>query len=275
MTVTVRNAPPVAVDDRITVRPDVATTLPLLANDHDPNTGQALRVSSVAAAGQGHRDAAPAARSPIAPARRDRHRHLHLRAHRRRGRHLDGHRHDHRSTGRRRRSATPPSTPWATAVDIRSRPTTPTRRATRSRSPAWAPRRTAVTTLNPDGTVALSAGARLRGHGHLRLQCAGPRRQHRRPALVTVLVSAVLPVARPDERITALRPGGDDLGAGERPGPAPVPRASRPSPSRLAAPSPSRTRRSPTRLRTTSPARPGSPTRRPTRRAAPPRRTSW
>jgi uncharacterized repeat protein (TIGR01451 family) len=53
VTVTVRNAPPVAVDDRIPVWPNVLTTLPLLANDHDPNTGQVLQISSVGVAGKG------------------------------------------------------------------------------------------------------------------------------------------------------------------------------------------------------------------------------
>ncbi|GIE97951.1 Ig-like domain-containing protein [Paractinoplanes rishiriensis] len=53
VTVTVRNAPPDAVDDWIVVRPQVLTTLSLLANDRDANTGQPLRISSVGAAGKG------------------------------------------------------------------------------------------------------------------------------------------------------------------------------------------------------------------------------
>jgi hypothetical protein len=53
VTVTVRNAPPVAVDDGYTVRPEVAVPLAVLANDHDPNTGQALRVASVGPAAKG------------------------------------------------------------------------------------------------------------------------------------------------------------------------------------------------------------------------------
>ncbi|MEV4345600.1 Ig-like domain-containing protein [Actinoplanes sp. NPDC049596] len=47
VTVTVRNAAPIAVDDQFVVHPGATTTLDLLANDVDPNTGQKLSVSSV------------------------------------------------------------------------------------------------------------------------------------------------------------------------------------------------------------------------------------
>ena len=50
VTITVRNAPPVAADDAHTVGQDGTTTLTVLGNDTDPNTGQTL---SVAGAGQG------------------------------------------------------------------------------------------------------------------------------------------------------------------------------------------------------------------------------
>ncbi|GIM93546.1 Ig-like domain-containing protein [Paractinoplanes toevensis] len=53
VTVTVRNAPPVAADDTFRVRPDVSTRLDLLANDTDPNTGQHLRVASVGPVAKG------------------------------------------------------------------------------------------------------------------------------------------------------------------------------------------------------------------------------
>ncbi|MEU4687190.1 Ig-like domain-containing protein [Actinoplanes sp. NPDC023714] len=53
VTVTVHNAPPIAVDDRFPVEPGRATTLPVLANDIDPNTGQTLTVVSVGRAGKG------------------------------------------------------------------------------------------------------------------------------------------------------------------------------------------------------------------------------
>ncbi|MEU8815898.1 Ig-like domain-containing protein [Actinoplanes sp. NPDC048796] len=47
VTITVRNAAPIAVDDRFVVHPGVTSTLDLLANDVDPNTGQKLGISSV------------------------------------------------------------------------------------------------------------------------------------------------------------------------------------------------------------------------------------
>ncbi len=53
VTITVRNAAPVAVDDVFLVQPGVAVPLSVLANDHDPNTGQALRVVSAGPAGRG------------------------------------------------------------------------------------------------------------------------------------------------------------------------------------------------------------------------------
>ncbi|GIF24155.1 putative repeat protein (TIGR01451 family) [Actinoplanes tereljensis] len=53
VTVTVRNAPPVAVDDAFRVRPNVSTRLDLLANDTDPNTGQHLRIASVGTVAKG------------------------------------------------------------------------------------------------------------------------------------------------------------------------------------------------------------------------------
>jgi large repetitive protein len=53
VTVTVRNAQPVAVDDRIVVWPEALTTLPLLDNDHDPNTAQVLRIGALTAATKG------------------------------------------------------------------------------------------------------------------------------------------------------------------------------------------------------------------------------
>ena len=48
-----RNAAPIAVDDRFTVRPGLTTTLDLLANDRDPNTGQALSIASLGAPTKG------------------------------------------------------------------------------------------------------------------------------------------------------------------------------------------------------------------------------
>ncbi|MEV4345599.1 Ig-like domain-containing protein [Actinoplanes sp. NPDC049596] len=59
VTITVRNAAPVAEDDSFTVRPAVDTVLNVLANDHDPNTGQPLAVSSVGAAAEGTAALAP------------------------------------------------------------------------------------------------------------------------------------------------------------------------------------------------------------------------
>ncbi|MGK5679515.1 Ig-like domain-containing protein [Actinoplanes sp. URMC 104] len=53
ITVTVRNAAPIAVDDRFVVRPGATTKLDLLANDRDPNTGQTLRISSFGSPGKG------------------------------------------------------------------------------------------------------------------------------------------------------------------------------------------------------------------------------
>ncbi|MEU4239208.1 Ig-like domain-containing protein [Actinoplanes sp. NPDC026619] len=53
VTVTVRDAPPVAADDTFRVRPDVPTQLGLLANDTDPNTGQRLSVASVGPVAKG------------------------------------------------------------------------------------------------------------------------------------------------------------------------------------------------------------------------------
>ncbi|RAK37838.1 putative repeat protein (TIGR01451 family) [Actinoplanes lutulentus] len=53
ITITVRNAAPIAVDDAFTVQPQVVTVLNVLANDHDPNTGQVLRVASAGTAGKG------------------------------------------------------------------------------------------------------------------------------------------------------------------------------------------------------------------------------
>jgi uncharacterized repeat protein (TIGR01451 family) len=53
VTVTVHNAPPIAVDDQFPVEPDQATTLAVLANDIDPNTGQVLTVISVGTASKG------------------------------------------------------------------------------------------------------------------------------------------------------------------------------------------------------------------------------
>ncbi|GAA2647502.1 hypothetical protein Adu01nite_11040 [Paractinoplanes durhamensis] len=55
VTVTVRNAPPVAADDTFRVRPDVPTPLDLLANDSDPNTGQHLSVASAGPVAKGTR----------------------------------------------------------------------------------------------------------------------------------------------------------------------------------------------------------------------------
>ncbi len=53
VTVTVRNAAPIALDDHYVVRPGVPATLALLANDHDPNTGQVLSVASVGPVARG------------------------------------------------------------------------------------------------------------------------------------------------------------------------------------------------------------------------------
>ncbi|WP_433827507.1 Ig-like domain-containing protein [Actinoplanes sp. CA-015351] len=53
ITITVRNAAPIAVDDVFVAQPQVVTPLNVLSNDHDPNTGQVLRVASAGAAGKG------------------------------------------------------------------------------------------------------------------------------------------------------------------------------------------------------------------------------
>ena len=53
VTITVRDAAPIAVDDNPVVRPNVLATLDLLGNDTDPNTGQVLSVSSVGTAAHG------------------------------------------------------------------------------------------------------------------------------------------------------------------------------------------------------------------------------
>ncbi|GAA0544346.1 hypothetical protein GCM10010172_27390 [Paractinoplanes ferrugineus] len=53
VTITVRNAAPIAVDDDVVVRPGVLTTLDVLGNDTDPNTGQGRSVASVVAASRG------------------------------------------------------------------------------------------------------------------------------------------------------------------------------------------------------------------------------
>ncbi|MFC7273892.1 Ig-like domain-containing protein [Paractinoplanes rhizophilus] len=53
VTVTVRNAPPVANDDIFAARPGVPVVLPVLANDADPNTGQAIQIVSATAPAKG------------------------------------------------------------------------------------------------------------------------------------------------------------------------------------------------------------------------------
>ncbi|MBU2663176.1 tandem-95 repeat protein [Actinoplanes bogorensis] len=53
ITVTVRNAAPIAVDDRFVVRPGVTTKLDLLANDRDPNTGQVLSIATLGTPAKG------------------------------------------------------------------------------------------------------------------------------------------------------------------------------------------------------------------------------
>jgi VCBS repeat-containing protein len=53
VTVTVRNAAPIAVNDSLVARPGILETLAVLANDTDPNTGQARRVASVGTAAKG------------------------------------------------------------------------------------------------------------------------------------------------------------------------------------------------------------------------------
>ncbi|MFC4067194.1 Ig-like domain-containing protein [Actinoplanes subglobosus] len=53
LTVIVRNAPPVAVDDDFAAEESAPTILDVLANDHDPNTGQPLTVTEVRTTGGG------------------------------------------------------------------------------------------------------------------------------------------------------------------------------------------------------------------------------
>jgi hypothetical protein len=53
VTVTVHNAPPIAVDDTFPVEPGRSTSLDVLANDTDPNTGQTLTVTAVGKASKG------------------------------------------------------------------------------------------------------------------------------------------------------------------------------------------------------------------------------
>ncbi|SNY04806.1 Ig-like domain-containing protein [Paractinoplanes atraurantiacus] len=53
VTITVRNAAPIAEDDAFVVRPEIVTEVDVLANDHDPNIGQPLAVSSVGPAAEG------------------------------------------------------------------------------------------------------------------------------------------------------------------------------------------------------------------------------
>jgi large repetitive protein len=53
VTITVRDAAPIAVDDHFVARPGVDETLPVLGNDTDPNTGQAISVTSVGTASHG------------------------------------------------------------------------------------------------------------------------------------------------------------------------------------------------------------------------------
>ncbi|MEU8237223.1 Ig-like domain-containing protein [Actinoplanes missouriensis] len=53
ITITVRNAAPVAIDDSFLAHPQVTTTLDVLDNDYDPNTGQELSIASAGPAGKG------------------------------------------------------------------------------------------------------------------------------------------------------------------------------------------------------------------------------
>jgi uncharacterized repeat protein (TIGR01451 family) len=53
VTITVRNAPPIAADDTFTVLPVTPDNLPVLANDSDPNTGQAITVASATTPAKG------------------------------------------------------------------------------------------------------------------------------------------------------------------------------------------------------------------------------
>jgi hypothetical protein len=53
VTVSVLNAAPIAVDDRFTVPPGAPSTLAVLTNDTDPNTGQTLSVASVTTPAKG------------------------------------------------------------------------------------------------------------------------------------------------------------------------------------------------------------------------------
>ncbi|MEU4559863.1 Ig-like domain-containing protein [Actinoplanes sp. NPDC023936] len=53
ISITVRNAAPVALDDSFVAHPQVTTTLDVLGNDSDPNTGQELSIASAGPAGKG------------------------------------------------------------------------------------------------------------------------------------------------------------------------------------------------------------------------------
>ena len=53
VTITVRNGAPIATGDRFAARPGVPMTLPVLANDRDPNTGQTIKIDSVTVPGKG------------------------------------------------------------------------------------------------------------------------------------------------------------------------------------------------------------------------------
>ncbi|MET0418412.1 MAG: Ig-like domain-containing protein [Actinoplanes sp.] len=53
VTIIVRNAPPIAAGDTFTVLPATPEDLPVLANDSDPNTGQAITVASATAPAKG------------------------------------------------------------------------------------------------------------------------------------------------------------------------------------------------------------------------------
>ena len=70
VTITVRSAAPIAVDDQYTVRPGTTTTLNLLFNDRDPNTGQTLRIASTSRPARAWSSSGRTARSPTVPTRR-------------------------------------------------------------------------------------------------------------------------------------------------------------------------------------------------------------
>ncbi|WIM95009.1 Ig-like domain-containing protein [Actinoplanes oblitus] len=53
VTITVRNAPPIAADDAFTALPATPANLSVLANDSDPNTGQVITVASATTPAQG------------------------------------------------------------------------------------------------------------------------------------------------------------------------------------------------------------------------------